>query len=101
MNKFTYEERAKVYEATASAYGTEAQTIVAIEELSELAKEVCKWLRGNQNYDHMAEEIADVTIMLEQLRLMFGLNDEVCNYMDSKIERLKGRIGMNEKVDSH
>lgn len=101
MNKITYEERQKVYEATSNAYGVDAQTIVAIEELSELAKEICKWLRGNQNYDHMAEEIADVTIMLEQLRLMFGLNDEVCDYMDKKIERLKGRIGMYEEVGSH
>ena len=38
--------------------------------------------------DKIAEETADVTIMLEQLRLIFGLNDMVCEAMDEKVERL-------------
>ena len=38
------------------------------------------------------EEVADATIMLEQLRLIFGINDEVCEAMDAKIERLKERV---------
>ena len=37
------------------------------------------------------EEIADVQIMLEQLRLIFGLNDLVHEHRDRKILRLKDR----------
>ena len=39
-----------------------------------------------------AAEVADATIMLEQLRLMFGINGEVCAIMDAKVERLRQKI---------
>ena len=67
--------------------------IVAIEELSECQKEICKILRGGENFPHLAEEIADATIMLEQLRLIFNINDQVCECMDSKVRRLEKRLG--------
>ena len=38
-------------------------------------------------------KIADVTIMLEQLRGIYGLNDAVCDHMDAKILRLQSRVG--------
>ena len=34
--------------------------MVAIEEMSELTKELCKNGRGQENTNHIAEEIADV-----------------------------------------
>ena len=43
--------------------------------------------------DALADEIADVTIMLEQLRMIYGLNDAVCDHMDAKILRLQSRVG--------
>ena len=42
--------------------------------------------------DKIAEELADVTIMMEQLRLMFDINAEVCAHMDGKVARLSDRI---------
>ena len=51
------------------AWGAEMQSVVAAEELSELQKELCKSVRGEDNADAIAEEIADVQIMLEQLGL--------------------------------
>lgn len=36
-------------------YGKQMQIIVAIEELSELQKELCKLLRGKMNIDHVVE----------------------------------------------
>ena len=46
--------------------------MMAFEEMSELQKEMCKRFRGEKNDDHIAEEIADVEIMLDQLNLMTG-----------------------------
>lgn len=43
------------------------------------------------------EEIADVQIMLEQLRLIFGLNDLVHEHRDRKILRLKDRSRMEQQ----
>ena len=88
----SYEERETVYKAALHKWGTRAQLNVVIEELSELTKEVCKLLRGNHNMDALAEEIADVTIMLEQLRLMYGLDADVCGHIDDKVRRLERRI---------
>lgn len=95
MNKVTYEERKAVYEKALHTWGSKAQTMMAIEEMSELTKALCKNFRGNPNDEDIADEIADVTIMLEQLRLIYGLNDLVCEHMDMKILRLQGRLGMD------
>lgn len=92
MRNMSYTERAEIYTAAINRYGEGAQCVVALEELSECQKEVCKFLRGNGNLEHLAEEIADATIMLEQLRLMFNLNDRVCQVMDEKVQRLYDRI---------
>ena len=88
MNKISYEQRAQVYTNALICFGETAQMVMALEELSECQKEICKKLRGYSNLDHLAEEIADATIMLEQMRLFFGLNDLVCEKMDEKVKRL-------------
>jgi hypothetical protein len=64
----------------------------ALEELSECQKEICKYLRGFGNAGNLAEEIADATICLEQLRYFLGLNELVCEKMDQKIRRLDSRL---------
>ena len=94
MNKITYEERKQVYTNALIAFGEKAQMVVALEELSECQKEICKVLRGDGNMDHLAEEIADATIMLEQLRYFLGLNETVCQKMDQKIQRLDARLNV-------
>lgn len=92
MNEISYEERRKVYDEAITTFGAEAQMVVALEEMSELQKEICKVLRGGGNVMHLAEEVADATIMLEQLRQVLGINDEVCQFMDQKVLRLQHRI---------
>ena len=92
MNRISYEDRKRVYGKALCAYGMETQLTVAIEEMSELTKEICKLFRGQQNTEAIAEEVADVTIMMEQIRYILGINDEVCAMMDIKIERLQERM---------
>ena len=60
-------------------YGKEKQLTVAIEEMSELTKEVCKFIRGKGSYEHICEEVADVYIMLENIKAVFGIQDEKIN----------------------
>ena len=92
MNKIDYPERCKTYTNAMIAFGEQNQLIVAIEELSECQKEICKILRGGEDFRNLAEEVADATIMLEQIRLMFNINDCVCNFIDEKIKRLDDRV---------
>ena len=84
--------RKEVYAKLLEKYG-DAQIIIAIEELSELQKELCKVLREKGVYDSVVEEIADVEIMLEQMKMYFGIDDEeVEEVKKNKIERTIKRL---------
>lgn len=79
---------ADVITRAVKTFGEEMQSIIALEELSELQKEICKRLRGMENQEHLAEEMADVEIMLWQLKYMIQNEEEVEEWIDHKIERL-------------
>ena len=100
-NLIPYEERVKTYINALISYGDRKQMIVAVEELSECQKEICKILRGGEDFSHLAEEIADSAIMLEQMALIFGLEDQVCKYMDIKVTRLDDNLKRGTVADRH
>lgn len=99
MSEMTMEREAKILESAVETFGAEAQVVVAIEECSELQKALTKWLRyQSRDVDceaaqllthNILEEMADVSIMLNQLALIFGdaNEDEV-----AKLERLERRL---------
>ena len=71
-------------------YGKEHQLGVAQEELSELVTAISHYKRGREH--NVAEEIADVEIMLSQLKIIFNCTDEVEEWKEKKVERLANRI---------
>lgn len=74
-------------------YGKEHQTIIAIEEMSELTKEISKEYRGEENIDKITEEMADVYICLEQLQMIYEIEDEDLDEMiQKKMERNYNRM---------
>lgn len=79
-----------------TTYGRDLQMLMAIEEMSELTKEICKYKRHGFYVDNIAEEIADVTIMLEQLKMMFDVYPEVETNIDLKLQRLEKRLAYGE-----
>lgn len=86
-----------LYEDLIMKYG-ETQVVVAIEELSELQKELCKSLRGKENASEVAEEMADVYIMLDQMKIWFNiLEEEIQDKMEEKLKRTKERF-LNERL---
>lgn len=88
---FSYE---MILQKAIDTYGAEAQEWMVIEEMSELAKEICKNKRGKDNRNEIAEEIADVKIMLAQLEMIFGIQSEVGKHYEAKIDRLNQRLRM-------
>lgn len=78
-----------IYTEAIKTFGALPQMVVAIEECSELQKEIVKIIRKRGNLTNLAEEIADVEIMLEQLKLIFTVHDKVIEQKGRKIERLK------------
>lgn len=82
----------EIFRSALDKYGADAQTVMVFEEMSELQKELCKHARGKENVEQIAEEIADVQIMLEQMIILHNCSDAVKEYRRSKIERLKIRV---------
>ena len=84
-----------VCQAAVNTFGKESQKLIAIEEMSELTKALCKDTRypGTADVlDNVAEEIADVRIMLDQLEHIFACSEQVRKYEHKKIKRLADRI---------
>ena len=78
----------KTFSKAIVKYGVHNQCVVAVEELSELQKEVCKMLRKIGNVHNLAEEIADVQIILEQLVLIHNCESEVMLLKQQKLQRV-------------
>ena len=81
-------------------FGAEAQTRMVFEEFSELQKELCKHSRGKDNRMEIAEEIADVQIMLEQMIILFNCRDAVEQWKQVKLLRLRGKMNNYKKEET-
>lgn len=65
-------------------FGEDSQIDVALEEMSELIKELIKYKRSKIHFrekqaasrDHVVEEIGDVMFMMEYLKQIFKITDE-------------------------
>ena len=85
-------DESEVMRQACEKWGIPSQIVLAIEEMSELTKELCKDLRDRPNLDHIAEEIADVEITVGALVNIYGCANEVEAWKRKKIKRLADRI---------
>ena len=83
---------AAVFRQALKTYGPQHQTMMALEEMSELAKELCKASRGLGSVEHIAEEIADVQITLEQMIILHQCQGLVERIRAEKVKRLLERM---------
>lgn len=87
-----------------SIYGPWPQLMMVIEECSELQKECCKMFRQRQGNafvptQGIVEELVDVIVMCEQLRLMCGLGDEIDELAGRKLKRAVKRAKMELEME--
>lgn len=92
----------QLLERVITANGMNKQLDIAIEELSELIQAICKIKRrdslSNESFavkGNLAEEMADVEIVLAELKLMFDNEDNVKEWKGYQLDRLEKRL--NEK----
>lgn len=89
--------------AIANHYGYEAQSGQCIEEMAELTQAFNKFRRANKGgqptnksvkecLDDLAEEIADVQIMIWQIEILLKNADAVNKNVEKKIERTLRRM---------
>lgn len=80
----------EIMKAAIKCNGEEYQENMAIEECSELIQAINHKHRGRKH--NIAEEIADVEIVLEELKIINNCHKEVEEIRKRKIERLYNRI---------
>lgn len=101
-----------LYERAITAYGEGHQMVKAMEELGELTQAIAKYtnmpaipgsdaeteaLRAAR--DHVAEEIADVGIMLDQIGMLLGIGSAAARWRWKKLMRLRQRL--EDECDEH
>ena len=80
-------------------YGIGMQSLVAVEELSELQKAITKLIRYPEKsikpleykglHSNLAEEMADVLIVMDQMKYYYGISDdEINDIIQAKQERM-------------
>lgn len=90
----------EVFKMAIETYGEDEQCRMINEGMAELTVALSKWHR-NQSEDtlrQVQEEIADVCIMIQQAKMMFG-EKEADEMMQEKVERLHERLKDEQTVE--
>ncbi len=70
--------------------GADIQSTICMEECAELIQAISKMKRGKDNRDNLIEEMADVLIVLTQLRFIYNVGDEeLTKWLHAKQDRQK------------
>lgn len=81
-------EHIHVYQAALEKWGDNTQAMMAMGECGELIAALNRvYTQGRDEMDSVCEEIADVEIMIGQLRLMIG-DEKIDSIKADKIDRL-------------
>ena len=83
--------------AAIERYGEGAQLVKCCEELAELQQAICKRFDMGAEFsfdvESVVEEIADVEIMIEQVRMILRVDPaQEARWRDRKIRRLRTRL---------
>ena len=82
-------------------YGTHNQMLKCIEECGELSRAISRILielssgdgfTTEESQENLYEELADVSIMIEHMIIMFDCTDEVISWQLKKLKRLNGKL---------
>lgn len=94
----------EILEKSLMTYGADYIRCVCTEECSELIQAVCKMGRYDKTHEiyggnvsklrsNLLEEIADVRICIEYIKLMYGIKEENIDTMqECKIQRIAKRL---------
>ena len=84
-------DKIKIYVRAIMSYGIQAQKLMVVEECSELLSALAKETRQRSSKKDIITELADVSIMIEQMAVNYGWRD-FCKEKTRKLKRLKKRL---------
>lgn len=85
------EHRIELYKEVIAKWGEEAQVNMLYEECGELITAVSQFKRGRTSHHDVITELADASIMVEQIATMMNFEDYE-KEKDRKLQRLKERL---------
>lgn len=98
-----------LYRRAIDRFGYVNQTMKAVEEMGELTQALTKYLQAVDDASahaqelmrhHIAEEMADVVITMDQLGIIFDNIDEVRDWKSKKQRRLADRLDQLDRWDA-
>lgn len=87
--------KSKIYQKAIEKWGAGAQMGMAQEEAAELIQAISKIFRNGDEGSNIEEEVADMEIMLEQLRIMLD-EEKIEKEKQRKLDRLEKIITFEE-----
>ena len=74
------------------AWGSDAQIMMFIEESAEATEAILHHNRGKTDVDHVIEELADLQIMLHQMRALYDHDQKFLEIYHQKLQRLRDML---------
>lgn len=87
-----------IFQKAIDTFGKASQLWMLVEETGELFQAINKYLRGKGTTEHIAEELADVNIMLYQAALIFGVSSEMVRFREAKVKRLEEILNQDKET---
>lgn len=92
----------RIYQDAIDCFGPEHQMRIAQEECAELIQSINWYLREKIPVDKLIEEMVDVSIMIEQLKIILDVPEGTVAYFRAlKVDRLRETIKKIEGEAEH
>lgn len=85
-------EDIELYKKAIAKYGMGAQLMMFIEECGEALTAMSHWQRNRAKISALAEELADLDIMIDQLRMLPQVDVMFRSFRIAKLKRLEERM---------
>ena len=85
------EEKVELFKVVLETWGIGNQVFMVMEETGEMLNALAKANRGRVTKEEVITELADVSIMMEQMAVHFGY-EEFKSEKERKLNRLKERL---------
>ena len=80
-----------LYKEAVDKFGKKHQLLVTVEEMAEATAKISQYVnRGRDVEDEMIDELADVCIMMEQMKVIYGMR--LTTAIGNKLSKLKEHI---------
>ncbi len=97
LGAMTTEQRIELYKTAIDRWGHQAQKFMVMEETGEMLNALAKTERNRATAEDVITELADVSILMEQMAVIYGY-DQFVKEKEYKLQRLKKRLESGYKL---